>query len=291
MAAKPLMTWDAKYRRWYKRYRKARYLVSCRELKVPPTKAESVAAANDWWAKKKAELDDQRKVPIPSTIKTLELERDWYEYAGDKNWLRRRLRRLPKLNVSSPRLANCPLGLRMEVKLRHRVTPETKHKWSERERTINRVRQDNIGEHVRDQIKDFLGGKEAEVKAGEIKPATLESLRHCLAPFEVWFGNKPLTHVSEATLDGYRRHLLDLIAKKEISRKTAAVRMNALKQFIKDRWRLRRVDMPRNFDDVGIAIKHTTPSPTPSPRRKQSWQRRSCSPAFAFTHSSASTAA
>jgi integrase len=218
-------------------------------------------AANDWWTKKKAELDDQRAEPILRTIKMLELERDWYEYTGDQEQATARAAQLAEVQRAYAKTGRIPAEIEKEVIRRHRITTETSHRWSERERTLSRARKGNIGDHVRDQIKDFLGGKEAEVHAGEIKPATLESLRHCLAPFEAWFGNKPLTHVSEATLDGYRRHLLDLIAKKKITRKTAADRMNALKQFLRNRWRLRRVDLPRNMDKVGITVGHKEPKP------------------------------
>ena len=44
-------------RRWWKQYRKTRYVVSCRELDAPETKEGSYQAANTWWLAKTAEVD------------------------------------------------------------------------------------------------------------------------------------------------------------------------------------------------------------------------------------------
>jgi integrase len=260
MAVKPLMTWDPKYARWYKRYRKVRYLISCRELKVPPTKAESVAAANEWWLVKKREVDGQRATPVPWAIKELQMQYDWYEYTGDP-YAKTAAQRLIEAQREYARTGTIPEHITLDLKMQLSNTTHSAQQWNERERILERSRQGTAGDRIKDQVKDFLAGKEAEVHAGEIKPATLESLRHCLKPFEDLMGGKSLSHVTEATLKAYRGQQLDQIAKKKISRKTGASRMNALKQFIKDRWRLRRMEMPRNFDELGIAVGHKEPKP------------------------------
>src|SRR5690242_19766500 len=50
------MTWIPSRRGWMKEYRGKKYSISCRQLNVPETKADSYQAANDWWAAKEAEL-------------------------------------------------------------------------------------------------------------------------------------------------------------------------------------------------------------------------------------------
>jgi integrase len=51
---------------WRKVYKGAVYTVSCRELGVPKSKEESYRAANDWWQRKKLELDTAaRRIPSP----------------------------------------------------------------------------------------------------------------------------------------------------------------------------------------------------------------------------------
>ena len=240
---------------------------------MPPTKGESLAAANEWWLAKKKEVDGQRATPVPYAIKTLQMEYDWYEYSGDPQ-AKVAAERLIEAQREYAKTGKIPEHIELDLKMRHSNTTHTTHTWSDRQRILERVRQGTVGDRIKDQVKDFLAGKEAEVHAGEIKPATLESLRHCLKPFDDWMGGKSLSHFTEASLDSYRKQLLDQIAKKKISRKTAADRMNALKQFIKDRWRLRRVEMPRNFDEVGITVGHKEPKPYDLRRSKASSRPR-----------------
>ena len=57
MPAAYLMAWEPTRRRWWKQYRKTRYVVSCRQLVAPETKEGSYQAANAWWLAKKAEVD------------------------------------------------------------------------------------------------------------------------------------------------------------------------------------------------------------------------------------------
>jgi hypothetical protein len=46
---------------WYKKYQGQLYQVSCKQLGVPPTKDQSMTAANEWWEAKRAEIDAQEK--------------------------------------------------------------------------------------------------------------------------------------------------------------------------------------------------------------------------------------
>jgi hypothetical protein len=55
------MTWNEKSKRWFKKYKKRQYVVSCKELVVPATKEGSVKAANGWWVWKKMRLDTKRQ--------------------------------------------------------------------------------------------------------------------------------------------------------------------------------------------------------------------------------------
>lgn len=57
MPLKPLMTWNEKMKRWFKKYNKAQYSVSCLALKVPANERDSMRAANSWWIAKQLEID------------------------------------------------------------------------------------------------------------------------------------------------------------------------------------------------------------------------------------------
>ncbi len=56
-----LMTWNEKSKRWFKKYKKRQYTVSCKTLGAPATKEGSVKAANRWWRRKKMEIDNKRQ--------------------------------------------------------------------------------------------------------------------------------------------------------------------------------------------------------------------------------------
>ena len=57
------MTWIPGQKRWTRMYRGKRYYVSARELNCPPTLADSLAAANDWWQKKLVEIEGTHVKP------------------------------------------------------------------------------------------------------------------------------------------------------------------------------------------------------------------------------------
>jgi integrase len=65
MPRKYELSWDAKNRRWLKEYRGKKYSVSCRQLYVPETKEASYQAANDWWTRKRAEIDLAGRAALP----------------------------------------------------------------------------------------------------------------------------------------------------------------------------------------------------------------------------------
>ena len=54
-----LMGWNKDQRRWFKDHRGKMHSVSPRQLKTEPTKEASRQAANDWWTKKQAEVDEK----------------------------------------------------------------------------------------------------------------------------------------------------------------------------------------------------------------------------------------
>src|SRR5262249_10098833 len=61
------MTWEKARRRWRKMYRGKVYTISPKELGCNPTMVDSIVAANEWWEKKKAELDGRTLEHRPGT--------------------------------------------------------------------------------------------------------------------------------------------------------------------------------------------------------------------------------
>ena len=59
------MSWDSAQSRWSNPYRGQRYTVACSILGMPATKEGSYQAANDWWRRKRAEIDGQQAAAHP----------------------------------------------------------------------------------------------------------------------------------------------------------------------------------------------------------------------------------
>lgn len=65
MAIQPLMTWAKERKGWMKSYKGKMHAVSCKQLNTPPTKDQSVLAANCWWQSKQAALDAEDAAAAP----------------------------------------------------------------------------------------------------------------------------------------------------------------------------------------------------------------------------------
>jgi len=65
-----------KPRRWRKMYKGRIFTVSCRELGKPETKEASYQAANRWWTKKLAEIEDVPRRSNDDILNELEIRRD-----------------------------------------------------------------------------------------------------------------------------------------------------------------------------------------------------------------------
>jgi hypothetical protein len=59
------MSWIAKTATWMKEYKKKKYAVSCRQLGAPATKEGSYQLANQWWERRKAQIDGYATPPTP----------------------------------------------------------------------------------------------------------------------------------------------------------------------------------------------------------------------------------
>lgn len=73
MPSKMLMSWTAEKNRWRKTYKKKQYVVFCSDLDIPEsmwTKLGSYKAANEWWNKKKQEIESL-PLNIPEEIEEL----------------------------------------------------------------------------------------------------------------------------------------------------------------------------------------------------------------------------
>jgi integrase len=73
MALEELMYWQRGPKRWFKKYKQKTYAVSPRQLGCEPTKEASREAANEWWRRKQAEVDDAPPSPEDQAISAFRL--------------------------------------------------------------------------------------------------------------------------------------------------------------------------------------------------------------------------
>jgi hypothetical protein len=242
------MTWNAKQQRWFTKYRKKQYTVSPKVLGAAPTKEGSVQAANDWWKTKRAEIDKAAEAapaplpPVPDDV----------------------VERLKALHpdATQPELEGI---IRYEQEAREDERQRRQAFWAEEDAKdrmyAERKRKMEAGATVSANVKDFLETKKRDITLNEVTKDRWDSLRTGLEQFRDWFGaERPLDDITEDTLSGYRNHLVDKVEVGDLSTYTARDRLDALRQFLRDRWRLHKLDtLPRNLDASQTAIKVRPP--------------------------------
>jgi hypothetical protein len=86
MAPAELMTWNAKQKRWFFKFRKRQYAVSLRalcesypHLLSSDTRAGSCSAANQWWREKLATLQHPQNAQLAEGIKIRQQLASWFQ--------------------------------------------------------------------------------------------------------------------------------------------------------------------------------------------------------------------
>lgn len=239
----PLMTWNVKQARWFIKYRKKQYTVSPGALKTAPTKEASAKAANDWWEAKKQELDKQvtHKPAILPPLSPEEVDR---------------------LRAIHPGITDSELApvIREEQEAREAQRLRTKAFWAEAD-AADRLyaahkRKVQAGATVAANVKDFLETKKRSITLNEVTKDRWDSLRTSLEQFRDWIGGEThLESIDEETLVRYRNHLIDKVDVGNLSTYTARDRLDSVRQFLRDRWQLHKLEnLPRNVDSRDLPI-------------------------------------
>lgn len=280
MAATELMTWSKTQRRWLKKYRGQMYSVSPRQLRTERTKEASREAANDWWTKKQEELDKQAKPSHPAKIlkhyreaeETNRLYAHWHRKYGKVEhaeaaeaaieWMHAALER------HTPQFPLLPTVLdptfRDNEDIAGKTVPldvVTKRAaiWRERYQQIRREERAGqvvpVESTIRGHIDAYLKVKEAQQKQGKIKLNSLQTLSYTLAIFKNWVSpDAPLESVTELLLQQFYLFLVGKINNGEMSDKYADSAMKEARAFVRSRWELRLIDLPRNLDSKSLSI-------------------------------------
>jgi integrase len=215
----------------------------------PRTRLASRNAANEWWEKKRAEIDEKTAPTIPDP--------------GDGE---------PHLRLQFPippeilEMTKTPVDA-LSAKQRL-ILAEWKRKVANKANPQIRNFKDLYREEPTDMsvdhhVRRFLDKKLVEVEAGVITSGRYESYRCEIEAFREWFGAKSaIGGISATTLDDYLTHLQKQVALKDIAAKTAAGRLNTVKQFVRGLWEIELIELPRNMDSRKMKIS------VPAPRKR-----------------------
>ena len=280
MPALELMYWNLPQKRWFKKYRGKMYAVSPRTLGCEPTKEASRQAANEWWEKKLAEIDEAlgkaKRHPAnlvqhyEEAIENHRLFAKWHRKYGNlqeaerseemMEWLKEALASdnppYPlTTSQADPRWGNESDGDGIEDLLDDDAYETL---WFER---FNTIRKDERYEKavpkentIRGHIDDYLALKKAQGQA-KGKIATYSSTKQWLEVFKNWVDPfAPITSINEALWERYYIYLSDRITNQEIAPATAKDYIGVARSFIRSRWEKRFIELPRNLTSKQLAI-------------------------------------
>ena len=174
------LTWDTTNKRWRIMHKGQRYVVSCRQLGMPPTKEGSYQAANHWWRQKLAEIET-----VPRRIERIRQDLDsqasWMECIGDVT---------TKLVEAQREFLTKPETERTVEDFASLIVPIPE---------IGRSESIPTDDTVAFQVGRYLDLERARVKAGQLSLIEFDLARRCLDYFAGWI--KPTTSVKKIDPD------------------------------------------------------------------------------------------
>ncbi len=263
------MSWSRKEKRWHKEYRGKHYTRSPRQLAMPKTREGSRQAANAWWVQKQDEVDASSAHKHPNHIirhysdatRRHRLFAKWQRKYGDKRMAAKSEALVEWLQVQLKSEApTFPLSKWQEDPVwEDRMDARKELIWLDR---FNQIGKDEastetpLQDTIKTHIEDYLRDRKAGQKQGAMSLGSLQTLTHRLNVFTKWVdGEAPIETINELLLREFYLYLVDELDKGSISRSTAKAVLANTKRFIKSRWELRLIDLPRNFDSKNLSIK------------------------------------
>jgi integrase len=268
MAAQELMTWSKSQKRWLKKYRGRMYSVSPRQLETPRSRQSSRQAANEWWLRKRTQIDAQALPEHPEhlvnyydhAIENHSRFAQWHRLFGNAKVAEKSERHAESLQQALKTLhPPFPLGRWEEDPLWEAWRDETGFAmWQERFRQLHRAeRQEHIAPEntVRAHIDDHLNDRKAAQRQGKIRSGTYQTYFHRLNVFKDWVEpGAPLEDLNEQLLRKYYHYLVGQVAGDEMSASYASACLGVAKKFIRSRWELRLIELPRNLGSRDLVI-------------------------------------
>jgi integrase len=241
------MTWIPSQRRWTKMYRGTRYYVSSRDLGTGPTQAQSMVAANEWWEKKRAEIDGAKRQPVagtPAAVKMLleawhgsplETQEDAAvavaeikEYYADKPLPRE----VQAAVLGTEKLARIESGV--ETLLESPAMTD---------RTIGRM------------VDTWIQNERDRITAGKLTHSRADQNRICLCHFRDWIGSAtPVEALTAVKWLEWYNFLADKLKSGTWTSSHVDRIFGVSKRFVIFLWELELIDRPRNLDKRSLSF-------------------------------------
>ena len=247
MPAKFDLTWDGKNTRWRVQHEGKRFVVSCRQLGMPPTKEGSYQAANRWWSAKLMELQGQPKEPAHP-------HHDIIDHL-DRRIAWARTNHLEGIVANAE--ASKYMVLAADGMTNEEVLPFVDANTGASIEAWSGV----VGESIPSDkslsglSQRFLHLSETRVQDGELSAAEHDLAHRCVHHFVDWIGpnNSPIV-ITPDKWEAYWRHLRELIANKRRSREYAKKDWRYARSFIEWMANLDKLPVPKNLHDKRYKI-------------------------------------
>jgi integrase len=232
------MTWQAATKRWFKKYKGAMYTVSCRQLKCPPTKEGSAAAANAWWEAKLEEIttapptEEELRV---NAFKVWSMVRDW----GVLD------------EASREKLVDALVGAGQYQNLK-----------AQADRVVAATAEAPPPDRtVKAQVEAWQTLLRGVCESGQMSEGRFDAYCRNIRTFVAWAGEEaPIDAIDEAKLEGYFNHLSIQVAARKYSPNYAHTLLMTAKQFISRLAELRLIPLPGNIRSRRFRFNHSAPA-------------------------------
>lgn len=222
------MTWVSSQKRWTKEYRGKTYSVSCRQLEAPPTKEQSVHAANGWWEAKQRELELAEKANThPRSAAIIEAM---------------------QANLSTP-IHTCAQAQEtlQQIVLRATTTGEHLPDWfhaavlgQEKVDAIKSTMESMIGgktekviNSIETQVDKWLAFLQGQVEMKMMDVGRFASYSRHVNAFSQWAGRgEEITIITATKLEAYWAYLARLVSENRYAPTTAQTMFMTARQFI-----------------------------------------------------------
>ncbi len=272
MALLELMTWNTADKRWHKGYRGRRYAVSPRQLKTATNKEASRQAANQWWERKRKQIDEQlgkAKEHPAGLVKRYDLAiRNHRVYA----WWNRREGNLAEAAKSDQAVEFLQEALKQDdppIPKHWDFDPAWEEKrecgsaaiamWTERLCEWEREQQAETTapkeNTIRAHIDDYIALKRTQVTTGKLALGTWGQLKWRLTTLRTFAD--PLATVETLNETFWRRfyiHLSKQVEERKMATSTMASTLIAARQFVRSRYDQRYIELPRNLNSRDLSI-------------------------------------